>query len=140
MMANLQKPRLGVVFMTPDTLGWQPFVKSWVPREMPAKMSDTLKEHVLSLFLSTVDAGLSFRKANCVEPIVTTDIQTVQSLCRLFTSLIRQAGEKDKETGRAPGLNVEGDVEKVKKVLDSFYAFAFVWAILNCTCFYNSFI
>ena len=121
--------RLGVVFMTPDTLGWQPFVKSWVPREMPAKMSDTLKEHVLGLFLSTVDAGLSFRKANCVEPIVTTDIQTVQSLCRLFTSLIRQAGEKDKETGRAPGLNVEGDVEKVKKVLDSFYAFAFIWAI-----------
>ena len=121
--------RLGVVFMTPDTLGWQPFVRSWIPREMPAKMSDALKDHLLNLFLSTVDAGLAFRKANCFEPIVTTDIQTVQSMCRLLTALIRTAGERHKDTGATPGLNVEGDVEKVKKVLDSFFAFSFIWAI-----------
>jgi dynein heavy chain len=121
--------RLGVVFLTPDALGWQPFVRSWIPREMPAKMSEALKDYVLNLFLSTVDFGLQFRKTSCVEPIATTEIQTVQSLCRLFTALIRIAGDKHKETGVAVGLNVEGDVEKVKKVLDSMFAFAFIWSI-----------
>jgi len=121
--------RLGVVFMTPTDLGWQPFVKSWIPREMPAKMPEALREYILNLFLTTVDIGLQFRKANCIEPIVTTDIQTVATLCRLFTALIRTAGEKNKETGAAPGLNMERPIEDLKKIIDSLFAFSYVWSI-----------
>ena len=42
--------------------------------------------------------------------------------------LIRTAGEKDKE-GRAPGLDMSRPLEDLKKVVESLFAFAYVWAV-----------
>jgi dynein heavy chain len=42
--------RLGVVYMTPDNLGWQPYVTSWLDREMPAEVPAEVKvRHCCSL-------------------------------------------------------------------------------------------
>ena len=39
--------RLGVVFMTPQELGWRPIVQSFLPKELPAAMPEPLREHVM---------------------------------------------------------------------------------------------
>jgi dynein heavy chain len=121
--------RLGVVYMTPADLGWQPFVRTWLARELPAAMPPALREHVFALFAATLDEGLAFRRASCSEPIPSTDTQTAASLCRLLTAMIRTAGEKDKATGAAPGLDFGRPAEDVTRVLDSMFAFAFTWSV-----------
>ena len=120
--------RLGVVFMTPADLGWLPLVKSWLPRELP-RLPAPLAEHVLALFAATVDDGLAFRRASCAEPIPTTDLQTVASLCRLLTAMVRGAGERGKDTGSPVGLDLTRPADELTRVLDAMFAFAYVWTV-----------
>lgn len=80
--------------------------------------------------MTTVDEGLAFRAADCAEPIPSTDLQSVTSLCRLFTALLREFGERSSEAGAKPlGLDMARPVEDLRKVIDSLYAFAYVWSI-----------
>jgi dynein heavy chain, axonemal len=118
--------------MTPQDLGWRPIVQSFLPRELPADTPEPLREHIMALFLATVDEGLAFRSTECSEPIPTTDAQAVTSLCRLFVALIREFGERP--TGADPaakpaGLNMTRPVEELRRIIDSLYAFAYVWSI-----------
>jgi dynein heavy chain len=121
--------RLGVVFMMPEDLGWAPVVRTWLNQQLPAGFPEPLKEHVLSLFENSLDDGLAFRKANCEEPISTSDLQTAISLCRLFGALVRTAGEKKAETGLAPGLDFSRSIGELTKAINSMFAFAYVWSV-----------
>ena len=40
--------RCGMVYMTPEDLGWRPYVKSWIPRQFPGDdiLDDALKAHL----------------------------------------------------------------------------------------------
>ena len=122
--------RLGVVFLTPTDLGWRPFVTSWIAAEMPATMSPELRAHVVDLFQSTVDKGIAFRKLNCSEPIVTTEIQTGSSLAKLFTALLRTVGTRSADTGLPPGIDfTKRSDEENLRIVDMLFAFAYVWSI-----------
>ncbi len=86
----------------------------------------------MSLFLTTVDDGLAFRAAECSEPIPTTDAQAVTSLCRLFVALIREFGERPTSSDLAAkpaGLSMVRPAEELRRVIDSLFAFAYVWSI-----------
>ncbi|CAE7219408.1 DNAH6 [Symbiodinium sp. KB8] len=113
--------RLGVVFVTPQDLGWLPYVQSWAARDLPKDMRTESREHLLSLFESTVDEGLQFQRKNCTEPISTVDVQQATSLCNLFTALITSA--KDHLDWK------NGDEAALRKHVDSFFAFSYVWSL-----------
>lgn len=113
--------RLGVVFVTPDNLGWEPYVRSWLPREMSEKMSEEVRGHLLNLFLESFQDGLDFQTKNCSMPIQTTPVQLATSLCNLFTSMLRDA--KPDFTRDAFDLN---------RMLTNLYAFSFLWTIGGC--------
>ena len=113
--------RLGVVFVTPQDLGWLPYVQSWAARDLPKDMRTETREHLLSLFESTVDEGLQFQRKNCTEPISTVDVQQATSLCNLFTALITSA--KDHLDWK------NGDEAALRKHVDSFFAFSYVWSL-----------
>ena len=69
--------RCGMVYMTPEDLGWRPFVQSWIPRVFPDE-SILLEEHKIilqSLFDTTIEPGLEkIRSLKLVEYIKTVDI------------------------------------------------------------------
>lgn len=52
--------RCGMVYMTPEDLGWRPFVQSWIPRIYPddVLLDDTSKVLLRDLFEVSIDMGL----------------------------------------------------------------------------------
>ena len=72
--------RLGVVYYDSDDVGWEPFVKSWLPRVMhDGRMSAELREHLWNRFETTLDQGLIWQKKFGTEPIETYPVQVAVS-------------------------------------------------------------
>jgi dynein heavy chain len=116
--------RCGMVYMTASELGWRPFVKTWIKtyfqrREAEGEeiLSEALKIHLFELFEYTVDAGLSFIRENLNEPIKTTDLQQVTSLCNYLESFLH-------EDKGFKGL----DADK-KKILEDIFAWSYAWSL-----------
>jgi len=84
--------RCGMVYMTPEELGWKPYVKSWIPRIYPDEtiLNVEHKDLLLALFDSSVELGLEKIKASkLVEYVKTVDIQRVASLCNFLEVLLQ---------------------------------------------------
>ena len=112
--------RLGVVYLTPGDLGWKPYVESWVDREFgPERMNADMREFLVGLFDSSIDAGLEFKTRFCLEPIATTPCQQTTSICNLFLSLYKRTG-----------FHGETPFEKDNKALiHKLYAFSYAWGM-----------
>ena len=111
--------RLGVVYMTPTDLGWEPFVKSWLPASAALKGApEAVKERLLELFVASVSDGVKFVKRNLAEPVKTVALQQATSLCRLVDALLAQ----NKEKWDRPD-------DDLVKMIENLYAFAYVWSI-----------
>lgn len=112
--------RCGMVYMTPEELGWRPYVLSWIPRVFPDD-SILLDEHkyiLQSLFDTTVEFGLEkIRSLKLVEYIKTVEIQRVASLCNFLEVMLQTS------------YGFKGDKEEKKKNLPFFFAFAYIWGI-----------
>lgn len=83
--------RCGMVYMTPEELGWKPYVKSWIPRIYPDEtiLNDEHKDLLLSLFDASVELGLEkIRGSKLTEYVRTVDIQRVASLCNFLEVLL----------------------------------------------------
>ena len=52
--------RCGMVYLTPEELGWRPYVKTWVRTFFndDSILSDDLKDYLYSIFDASVDPGL----------------------------------------------------------------------------------
>ena len=108
------------MYLTPGDIGWRTICLSWLQRELgPETLNPELSQSLLTLFDSTIDAGLDFRRRNCKEPIVTTPCQQATSVCNLFLSLFARSGI-NKET--EPNKNTK---ELVKKL----FAFSYIWGM-----------
>jgi dynein heavy chain, axonemal len=112
--------RCGMVYMTPEELGWKPYVESWIPRIYPDEniLMDEHKNLLLTLFFSSVEAGLEkIRNLKLVEYIKTVEIQKVASLCNFLEVML------------SPQYGFKGDKEEKKKILPFYFAFAYIWGI-----------
>ena len=111
--------RLGVVYMTPTDLGWEPYVKSWLPASEHLKAApQAVKDRLLELFLSSVGDGVTFVRKHLREPIKTVATQQATSVCGLVDALLAQ----NKEAWQRP----EDDAVKM---IENLFAFAYVWGI-----------
>ncbi len=112
--------RCGMVYMTPEELGWKPYVQSWIPRIYPddAILDHDLKAFLLSLFEATIEPALEkIRLLKLVEYIKTVDIQRVANLCNFLEVLLQ------------PQYGFKGDTNEKKKSLPFFFCFAYIWGI-----------
>jgi dynein heavy chain len=68
--------RCGMVYLTPEELGWRPYVRHWLDTFFDDDdiMPPKVKEYLWSTFDATVDLALEFIRANCKEAIKTTDL------------------------------------------------------------------
>lgn len=69
--------RCGMVYLTPDELGWRPFVKTWITTffEDDSILSKDLKEYLYALFDTSIDMGLDKIREHLNEPVATVNIQ-----------------------------------------------------------------
>lgn len=82
--------RCGMVYLTPEEIGWRPYVKTWIATFFTDDyiMSEKLKEFLWSTFEATIDPALEFIRQNCKEAIRTTDLQQVVSVCNYLEGFI----------------------------------------------------
>ncbi|KAJ3267030.1 Dynein heavy chain 6, axonemal [Chytriomyces hyalinus] len=110
--------RCGMVYMDPASLGWGPYVQSWI-RKLPEGVSSELKEHIHFLITEYVEKGLRFVRKNCTEFIPSVNINLVASLCNLLSTFIA----KDKE------IDVGGDISETKPLFNHIFMFCYAWSI-----------
>jgi len=112
--------RCGMVYMTEEELGWRPYVKTWLATYFNNKeeMTEELKEHMWSNFHNTIPPGLAWIREYGSEPIKTTDLQQVVSVCRFLEFFISaEKGFKAKTT------------EELKKILDCIFCYSYAWGL-----------
>jgi hypothetical protein len=107
-----------MVYVNSNTVGWQPFVQTYMEKEMKHLGEEGVK-YLWSLFANHVENGLKYIRKSCFEPIPTNDTSLVMSLCSLLKSLTHPDTCKR--------LNDEFD--HLKKLLDKLFVFSYVWAL-----------
>ena len=111
--------RCGMVYVPGDTVGWKPFVQSWIKRTfadgrvLPAELQDQL----LYLFEQTVDRGVGKIRSGMNEPIKTVDLQLVAGICNYLDVFLTEK--------YCPGE----DRNYKKKVMQYIFAFAYTWGL-----------
>ena len=111
--------RIGVVYITPSDLGWMPFVRSWVVRDLPKECPQGVRDHLLFLFDNVFAKGLAFQRRSGREPIETVDIQLVISLCTLFQALFLDSH----------GVNFATPLPELKTTTEKLFFFSYVWSV-----------
>ena len=68
--------RCGMVYLTPEELGWRPFVKTWVHTFFDSEdiLSEGLKEQLYATFDATIDIGLDKIRDHFAEPVATVNL------------------------------------------------------------------
>jgi dynein heavy chain len=68
--------RCGMVYLTPDNLGWLPFVQTWMETKFEGEdvLSNELKVYIIETFQATVDIAIEKIRANFNELIKTDNL------------------------------------------------------------------
>ena len=107
-----------MVYVDATELKWMPYVQTWMA-EKCGRMKEELKEYVLELFNRYVENGLRFIQKKCTEAMPQVDISKVQTLCKLFESLVLES--------RSVDLSV--DPAKLNPLICTTFVFCYLWAI-----------
>ncbi len=111
--------RCGMVYVSPEGLGWRPYVEMWIAKHIPEGFPEDFKVNLLSMFDQNVDAGFKFIRKECREDIPTVDINLVSSLCNLFQAVCSKGG----------GVDFAMPPEQFEELLKRIFAFCYVWSI-----------
>jgi len=108
-----------MVYLTPEELGWRPYIKTWINTFFTDEeiMTPELKAHLLMLFEATIDIGIDFVRTHGVEPIKTTDLQLVNSLSNFLENFV--SFEK----------GFKGSDDDKKKILECLFAWSYAWGL-----------
>ncbi|KAJ3207853.1 Dynein heavy chain 6, axonemal [Entophlyctis luteolus] len=116
-VADLAVASPATVYMDPASIGWWPYVESWL-RAMPEKVSDELKTYIHQLFELYVDEGLAFVRKMCKEFIKSVNFNLVVSLCKLMSCFVEN-----------PEVNFTQQISDLKVLFGHVFVFCYVWSI-----------
>ena len=108
--------RLGVLYVTTSGLGWRPFVLTWLSKKL-GKAPDNVCAAVLEHFDKLVPSALEFVRRACKEPVPTTDLNLVCSLCAIFEALWVKMDVPDMPA------------EKLPRLASRLFAFSYTWSL-----------
>ncbi|KAJ3068699.1 Dynein heavy chain 6, axonemal [Podochytrium sp. JEL0797] len=109
--------RCGMVYMDPASIGWWPYVESWL-RKLPERVPIELKQYLHTLFETYVDIGLTFIRRMCKEYIKSVNFNLVVSLCKLISCFIEN-----------PEVNFTLQFADLKTLFSHIFLFSYVWSI-----------
>jgi dynein heavy chain len=112
--------RCGMVYLTAEALGWEPYFESWIAREFPDEEILTAgeKEHIRETFKATVDPGTEKIRTAFNEPVITDDLQLVKGSLNFMKIFID------------PAKGFTATDEKLrKKDIDSIMCFSYAWGM-----------
>ena len=108
--------RIGVVFISPTDLGWTPYLTSWSQKHF-ADLDKELEKQIILIIetLSSSAFQLIYSIKNS-EPVPTSDIQMIISICAIIQSLLIKFK-----------VNLKDKVENLKPILIKIILFSFIW-------------
>lgn len=111
--------RCGMVYLTPEELGWRPYVQSWIAQQFPNDevLDQAMKEYLWETFDATVDIALDKIRTAYAEPLKTDNLQLVRSLCNFLEVFLHES------------KGFKGDEKQKKRDLDYVFAFSFTWGL-----------
>lgn len=107
--------RCGMVYLSPEDIGWKPYVTSWIQSNVSEDQPD-FRISILRLFEMTFPPLIKFKK-NLQELIVTSEIQCAANVCKFLEVLLDPSS----------GHKVPEVYEEKVKYFTSLYVFAFMW-------------
>jgi len=123
--------RCGMVYLQPHMMGWRPLYDSW-KNTLPALfLDDRYCEYYLPLFDELIDVVvqpcINYIRNECSETTPTNDQNIVQSILRLWKSLIKVFTEDEKYNCEDGTTTV--DKKEVMKIIDSAFVFSCCWSL-----------
>ena len=112
--------RCGMVYVQPSLLGWRPTMISWL-NTLPEGITDAHKEHITGMFDWLCPPCLRIATKMCKQPQPMQEINLVQSLMRLYESLLDEFHD--------PARIAEMNENLVIVWLDSLFLFALIWSL-----------
>lgn len=112
--------RIGVVYMTATDLGWMPFVKTWIEKELPRDFPPEGVKRFESNVVNYVEKCIHFVRKKCSEYVPTVDMNLATSLCRLFGRLFSNANGVMYSSMKQ---------ENMLELLDKTFAFSLFWSV-----------
>jgi len=113
--------RCGMVYLTQEELGWEPYVKTWMTTKFPDDypLNPVNKEYIMEQFEGTINIGLDkVRSYPLTEPIKTDNLQLVRSMCNILEIFLKD-----------PKTQIKGDDTTQKKDLCAIFAFAYTFGL-----------
>ena len=111
--------RVGIVYFDEQTLGWNPFVKTWIAsKEISQILGSDGSESITKLFDTYVTELLEFKSKNCKELVPINDFNAVQSLCRMLSCVLTLEN----------GIDKKDDVN-LSKMIEYWFIFCLVWTV-----------
>ncbi|KAE9139210.1 Dynein heavy chain 6, axonemal [Phytophthora fragariae] len=112
--------RIGVVYMTATDLGWMPFVKTWMEKELPSDFPSEGIKRLEFLITIYVEKCIQFVRKKSFELVPTVDMNLATSLCRLFACLFSPSS----------GVNYSAmKSDEMLELLDKVFAFSLFWSV-----------
>jgi len=116
--------RCGMVYIDTTELGWKPYVRTWIKElgnldeARPAcikKDDPELKDHILDLFDTFVEASNEFIENECIQIVQTCELGRVASLCAMFESCIQDT-----------------KLEVTKQMITQTWLWCYIWCMGGC--------
>ena len=101
--------RCGMVYLTAQDLGVQPYIQTWADKQLSATLVDAQQRHLVTqALLQQLPAAISFLRARCTECLASSNIQLAMSCCALVLALCQQANSTPPAADAAP--HSSGDI------------------------------
>ena len=115
--------RVGMVFMEPERLGWEPLMESWF-LQFPEAFREAHEESLRATMRWLIPPIIFFLKNECRMPTPVTELELIYSNLTLFACLINTMLES--ENGPPPE-------KEMPNALESLYFYSLVWSLGVCT-------
>ncbi|KAJ8944983.1 hypothetical protein NQ318_010185 [Aromia moschata] len=83
--------RCGMIYLEPSTLGWQPFLESWIPNCNPEWCNDEYRDYIIAMFHWLVPPSLNFLRKHCVQYCYPGEISLVRTMMSMVEMLLDDA-------------------------------------------------
>ncbi|KAI5730401.1 hypothetical protein M8J76_013302 [Diaphorina citri] len=113
--------RCGMVYVDAKTLGWTPYVKSWLKLlfDKVPLIREEFEEVILALFEKYVDPGLNFVRKFCATAIHQVDVSKARMICSLMESTLIEPGMLDRSHNS----------ENTGPLLVQTFLWSYLWAV-----------